>query len=72
MTENNDNLQYNSCTSKGICSVNPRTFALQNVLGLYMRMCAKYCIKLAEKDVLNQSIKNFMLNAIAISVVNPE
>lgn len=72
MSENNENLQYNSCTSKGICSINPRTFALQNVLGLYMRMCAKYCIKLAEKDVLDQNIKDFMLNAIAISVVNPE
>ena len=74
MNENNsyDNLQYNSCISKGVCSVNPRTFALQNVLSLYLHLCAKYCLKLLEKDALKTDIKDFILNTVAISVSNPE
>jgi len=71
-SEYSNNLQYNSCISRGICSVNPRTSALQNVLGLYIHLCAKYCIKLQEKNALNDNIKNFLLNTIAISVYNPE
>ena len=67
-----NNLQYNSCISRGICSINPRTFALQNVLGLYLQLCAKYCIKLFEKDALKNDTKHFILNTVAISVSNPE
>ena len=67
-----DNLQYNSCISKGICSVNPRTSALQNVLSLYLHLCAKYCLKLLEKDALKKDIREFILNTVAISVSNPE
>ena len=58
MSENFDNLQYNSCVSRGICSVNPRTSALQNVLGLYLHLCAKYCLKLFERDKLDDRVKN--------------
>ncbi len=67
-----NNLQYNSCISRGICSINPRTYALQNVLGLYLQLCAKYCIKLFEKDCLKDDIKNFILNTVAVAVSNPE
>lgn len=67
-----DNLQYNSCISKGICSVNPRTSALQNVLSLYLHLCAKYCLKLYDKNTLKSEIKDFILNMITISVSNPE
>lgn len=72
MKENNENLQYNSCVSKGICSVNPRTSALQNVLGLFLSLCAEYCIKLQEKNAIPPQIKEFILNTVAISVANPE
>ena len=72
MQNDNDNLQYNSCISKGICSVNPRTSALQNVLGLYLHICSKYCWKLYKKNVLDSEIKHFILNTVAISVANPE
>ena len=72
MNDNNEKLQYNSCTSKGICSINPRTFALQNVLGLYLNLCAKYSLKLQEKNALSQSAKEFILNTISVSVSNPE
>ena len=69
---NFDNPQYNSCTSKGICSVNPRTSALQNVLGLYLQLCIKYCAKLDKKNALKKDIKEFILNTISVSVSNPE
>jgi len=72
MTKYNDNLQYNSCVYKGICSINPRTSALQNVLGVYLHLCAKYCLKLEEKDSLNPKIKKFILNLIAISISNSD
>lgn len=72
MQNNNDNLQYNSCIYKGICSINPRTSALQNVLGLYLNLCGKYSLKLHEKQSLSPRIRNFILNTVAISVSNPE
>lgn len=67
-----DNLQYNSCISKGICSINPRISALQNVLVLYIQLSVKYCIKLHEKNSLKPYIIEFILNTIATSVYNPE
>ncbi len=70
MKNNSDNPQYNSCVSKGICSVNPRTTALQNVLILYLHLFSKYCIKLFEKNELDIQIKDFILNATAIAVAN--
>ena len=68
----NPNFQYNSCISKGICSVNPRTSALQNVLVLYLNVCAKYCLKLYDKKALKDSVKDFILNTLAICILNPE
>ncbi len=72
MANNNENLQYNSCVSKGICSINPRISALQNVLGLYLHLCAKYCLKLLEKKSLNVEIQDFFINTVAMTVSNPE
>lgn len=72
MSNNDENLQYNSCISRGICSVNPRTSALQNVLWLYLRMCAKYCIKLTDQKAVNDYVRNFILNTINIAVANPQ
>ena len=67
-----DNLQYNSCISRGICSINPRTSALQNVLGLYLNLCAKYSIKLYKKKAPDKLYRDFILDTIAILVSNPE
>ena len=72
MKDEYENLQYNSCVSKGICSVNPRISALENVLVLYLHLCVQYCIKLDEKNLLNPEIKDIILNTTAISVANPE
>lgn len=63
-----NNLQYDSCVSRGICSINPRISALQTVIILYLRLFAKYSIKLE----LDRTIKDFLLNTIAITIYNPE
>lgn len=64
----NQNFQYNSCTSRGICSLNPRISALQTVLVLYLRLFAMFTID----EVLDSSTKNFILNTISIAINNTE
>ena len=66
--EFNEYYQYNSCISRGICSLNPRISSLQTVLVLYLRLFAKY----AQGLDLEKSIKNFLLNTISITIYNPE
>lgn len=67
-----DNLQYNSCIARGICSINPRTYALQTVLVLYLHLCSKYCLKLYEKNALDNSTTDLFINISAISLSTPE
>ncbi|MBQ7764326.1 hypothetical protein IJ384_03035 [bacterium] len=66
--ESFEEYQYNSCISRGICSINPRLSALQTVIVLYLRLFAKYAIKLD----LDKSEKIFILNTISITIYNPE
>ena len=66
--EFNEYYQYNSCISRGICSLNPRISSLQTVLVLYLRLFAKY----AQDLNLEKPIKNFLLNTISITIYNPE
>lgn len=73
MNKNNDfNFQYNSCISKGICSVSPRTSALQNVLVFYLNICAKYCLNLYNPENIDTNIKDFVLDTVVMCVSNPE
>ncbi len=67
-----ENFQYDSCVSRGICSISPRTFALQVVLLMYLKLLAKYSLKLLDKNLLNKDTKDFILNAITITVSHPE
>lgn len=60
--------QYNSCVSRGICSISPQISALQTVIVLYLRIFAKYTLNL---DVDN-NIKTFILNTISVTLFNPE
>ena len=69
---NNFDYQYNSCISKGICSVNPRTSSLQEVLVLYLKAASFYALKLYKNDIVDESIKNLILNTISILVSNPQ
>lgn len=66
--EFNENFQYDSCISRGICSISPRNSALQTVIVLYLRLFAKYASNI---DIENET-KNFILNTISITIYNLE
>ncbi len=68
----NDEYQYNSCISRGICSVNPKTSSLQEVLVMYLANIAHYVSKLQELGYENVGLKNLILNTISIMVSNPD
>ena len=73
MTNNfNEDYQYDSCVSRGICSVNPRTSSLQEILVLYLRLSSYYALKLYENNSPDSSIKDIILTTISILVSNPE
>ena len=57
-----EDFQYDSCVSRGICSISPKNSALQTVIVLYLRIFAKYLIKLIEKKETNKELKIFILN----------
>lgn len=64
--------QYDSCVSKGICSINPRTYALQAVLVLYLKFIAKYALKLYQQGIIDKNVEDLILNTVTITVSNPE
>ena len=63
-----EEFQYNSCVSRGICSINPRILALQTVLILFLRIYTRLIANLE----ISIPIKNFILNTIAITINNPD
>lgn len=63
-----ENFQYNSCISRGICSINPRISALQAVIIFYLKIYAAY----AKNFELNYKVKNFILNTLSITINNSE
>ena len=67
-----EDFQYDSCISRGICSINPRNSALQTILVLYLRLFAKFLLNIYEKCEINNEIKNFVLNISAVSIFNME
>ena len=69
--ESFENFQYDSCISKGICSLNPKISALQTVLVLYLRNFAKYAIEIPYENI-DENIKNFILETIAIAIYNTD
>ena len=69
--DNFEDFQYDSCVSRGICSINPRNSALQTVLVLYLRLFAKFAIEIDENKI-DKKIKDFILNVISITIYNPE
>ena len=68
----NEDYQYDSCVSRGICSVNPRTSALQEILIIYLKTTAYYALKLHEAGIINADSGSIILNTISIMVSNPE
>lgn len=68
----NEDYQYDGCISRGICSLNPRTSSLQEVLILYLKHAAYYALELYQNNIDNESIRKTILNTISVIVSNPE
>lgn len=67
-----EKFQYDSCIARGICSISPKNSALQTVIVLYLRIIAKYLIKLCEKKDIENDLKIFILNSLVSTVYNTE
>ena len=72
MLNSSEDFQYDSCTSSGICSINPRTSALQGVLVIFLTLACKYAMLLLEKGEEDKSAEELILNTITLTVSNPE
>ena len=60
--------QYNSCISRGICTISPQISALQTVIVLYLRLFAKYATNIN----IEKETKDFILNTISTTIYNPD
>ena len=63
--KNNETHQYDSCSAKGICSVEPRTSSLQEVLITYLKLLAFYSIELKKFGGQNNDVQKIILNTIS-------
>ena len=68
----NEDYQYDSCISRGLCSINPRTSSLQEVLVLYLKLTSYYALKLYENGHPDEDARNIILNTISVMVSNFE
>ena len=64
--------QYDRCYSRGICSINPTTSSLQEIILLYLKQAAYYGIEFEKKGISNNNIRNLILNTISILSSNYE
>ncbi len=72
MNEKYQEYKYDSCTSRGICSVNPKTSSMQEILILYLKLAAYYLIKLSEHSDADEKMRNLILNTISVIVSGVE
>ncbi|MCR5265249.1 MAG: hypothetical protein K6E29_01480 [Cyanobacteria bacterium RUI128] len=67
-----EDYQYDSCISKGICSINPRTSSLREVLVMYLKQLAFYTLQLKHLGVKNNSTEDIILNTLSGLMSNLE
>lgn len=67
-----EDYQYDSCVSKGICSVGPRTSSLQEVLIMYLKLLAFYTIELKNFGGHNKDAEQVILDTISALMSNLE
>ena len=72
LNEFNTGYQYDRCASRGICSINPATSSLQEVIILYLKYISFYGLKLEKEGIKNKRIHNLILNTISILSSNYE
>ena len=64
--------QYNRCTSRGICSVNPATASFLEVILLYLKHVSYYALKLEQNGNIDRRIRNLVLNTMSVLGSNYE
>lgn len=67
-----EDYQYDSCISKGICSINPRTSSLREVLVMYLKQLAFYTLNLKYLGVKNNVTEDIVLNTLSGLMSNLE
>ena len=67
-----EDYRYDSCISKGICSINPRTSSLREVLVMYLKHLAFYTLQLKYLGVKNIDTENIILNTLSGLMSNLE
>ena len=70
--EFNSAYQYDRCVSRGICSINPTTASLLEIIILYLRYTSFYGLKLEALGISDKRIHNLILNTISILSSNYE
>ena len=68
----NEDYRYDSCISKGICSINPRTSSLREVLVMYLKQLAFYTLQLKYLGIKNNSTEDIILNTLSGLMSNLE
>lgn len=68
----NEDYQYDSCISKGICSINPRTSSLREVLVMYLKQLAFYTLQLKYLGIKNNLTEDLILNTLSGLMSNLE
>ena len=71
-SEQFEDFQYNSCVSRGICSLSLQNSALQTVLVLYLRFFSKFAVEPKVFASITNETKEFILNTLSITIYNPE
>jgi hydroxylamine reductase len=67
-----EDYQFDSCISKGICSINPRTSSLREVLVMYLKHLAFYTLQLKHLGVKNEFTEDIILNTLSGLMSNLE
>jgi len=67
-----EDYQYDSCVSKGICSIGPRTSSLREVLIMYLKLLAFYSIELKSFGGHNKDAQKVILDTISALMSNME
>lgn len=72
MSNNINEYGYDDCSSRGLCSINPQTSALQEIIFMYLKHSAYYVAKLEELGLTENKLKFLILNSISVMVSNTE
>lgn len=63
---------YDSCSSRGVCSISPRMASISEIILLYIKEFANYLNKLQKLGCEDKKAKNLIINTLSAFVSNPE